>query len=146
MLFCCSKNRLYSSLSYANKVSLVDIACHTTSLYLCWNIFLNRFLVKFSRGGGNSFYLFQENHGQSHMTISQLLGSTLRVLQTTPMPWKHPPSTSSGTISTFLNFFYKSKTWHWAMWWSFQLSMTEDSAIRIGLHSAEVLHFTHKIW
>jgi hypothetical protein len=28
----------------------------------------------------------------------------------------------------------------------FQLSMTVDAAIRIDLHSAEVVHFTHKIW
>jgi hypothetical protein len=58
--------------------------------------------VKISRGGGNPFYLHQENHGQSHMTISQLLGSTLRVLRSIPVPRQYPPSTPSGTSSTFL--------------------------------------------
>jgi hypothetical protein len=28
----------------------------------------------------------------------------------------------------------------------FQLSVTMDAAIWIDLHSAEVVHFTHKIW
>jgi hypothetical protein len=54
MLFGCSKVRLDLRWSYANKFSLVDMACHTTSLYLCWKTFLKtRFLSK-SLGKGET--------------------------------------------------------------------------------------------
>jgi hypothetical protein len=145
MLYGCSKVRLVLKWFHANKFSLVDIACHSTSLYLCWKTFLEaRLLSKLSRKGENSFFL-QENYGQSYMTISQLLGSTLQVLRTTPVPRPYPPSTPSGTNSIFLKTFYKTKTRH-------RISMAIPTVHDRGLgylnrlHSAEVVHFTHKIW
>jgi hypothetical protein len=59
-------------------------------------------------------------------------GSTLRVL--CPAPFSTLPKQS-----------FENQNRHWARQWSSQPSMTEDSAIRIELHSAEVVHFTHTI-
>jgi hypothetical protein len=85
------------------------------------------------------------NSGQSHITTSipsvvpckysepyLCHGSTLRVL--------HPAPFSIFPKSTF-----EKQNRHWARQQSSQPSMTEDSAIRIDLHSAEVVHFTHNI-
>ena len=50
-----------------------------------------------------------------------------------------------GMITTTTPFVLETKNVHIGLSRAFQLSITEDSAIRIVLHFAEVVHFTHTI-
>jgi hypothetical protein len=86
------------------------------------------------------------NLGQSHMTTSNLRqypASTPNHLRATAVPSEY---SEPAPISFFPeNTFYKTKTWHWVRQQPVQPSISEDSAIRIVLHSVEVVHFTHTI-
>jgi hypothetical protein len=109
MQFGCSKERLYSSLLYTIIFSLVDIAFPMTSLYLCWKTFLKSDFCKLSREGGTHLFSIRI-HGQSHITNSQLLCSTLQVL----WPFSCHGSTLQvlrlAPFSIFLKTFYKTQT------------------------------------
>jgi hypothetical protein len=82
------------------------------SISLLKNIFENQIFIN-SLGKGELIYFPREidgqsnmttsfhKPGQSHMTISIFLGSTLQVLRTVPVPRQYPPSTPSGTFFHF---------------------------------------------
>jgi hypothetical protein len=114
------------------------------SISLLKKILVRQVFGKSSRKGGNSFRFAQGNHGQSYMTILHLLGSTLRVLRTIPVPRQYPPSTPSGTNSLFPKALCKTKTRHRL---SMAIPTVHDRGLSYSnrLHSAEVVHFTHTV-
>jgi hypothetical protein len=124
--------------------SLVDIACHMTSLYLCWKTFLKTRLISKSLGKGEH-RLFAASQPWSI------------IHDHFPTPWQYPPGTpnhtramavpskySVRTNSIFLKTFYKTKTRHML---SMAIPTVHDRGLGYSnrLHSAEVVHFTHKI-
>jgi hypothetical protein len=128
---------------------LVSSSCrysmsYDISISLLKKMFIRHIFVKALGKGETPFCLLQSNHGQSYMTNSHLLGSTLRVPQNIPVPRQYPPSTSSGINSIFLKTFCKTKTRHRL---SMAIPTVHDQGLSYSnkLHSVEVVHFTHTI-